>query len=360
MAKGPHVLIVGAGIIGVMIARQLLQKGAEVTLVDAGGNAASAASFGWINASFFLDPHHFALRQEAMAAYERLLRACDIPVRRCGALSWEFDTAGLTAQAEALRSMGYRVQDIDGMRFRELVPNLGAYPDTALFFPDELAAESGAVTRHLTQLAQEGGARLVRGARVIRPLVDKGTVVGVHTDAGTLAADHVVIAAGTGAFAIAEAFGRKIPSARRPALMLRTRPVPLELKPILVTPVGEVRQLPDGGLLMPAAVGHQGASDTELAGSLDDASTDALARLQALFPTVPMEIAESIVAMRPYPMDGFPVVGSIGSGVSLAVMHSGITLGAFMGELLATEILRGPTNETSRWLAPYRPDRFEA
>jgi glycine/D-amino acid oxidase-like deaminating enzyme len=52
------------------------------------------------------------------------------------------------------------------------------------------------------------------------------------------------------------------------------------------------------------------------------------------------------------------VVGGIRrtAGYYEAVTHSGVTLAAIIGRLLATEITRGAV---SPFLRPYRPDRFD-
>ena len=60
--RGPSVLVVGAGIIGAASAYALQSAGAQVTIVDAGGETATDASFGWINACFHHDTAHFHLR----------------------------------------------------------------------------------------------------------------------------------------------------------------------------------------------------------------------------------------------------------------------------------------------------------
>ena len=60
---------------------------------------------------------------------------------------------------------------------------------------------------------------------------------------------------------------------------------------------------------------------------------------------------------RPLPADGFPIVGFAPGrrDVYLAVMHSGVTLGALVGRLAATEMLDGVEAEP---LTPYRLERF--
>jgi glycine/D-amino acid oxidase-like deaminating enzyme len=85
---------------------------------------------------------------------------------------------------------------------------------------------------------------------------------------------------------------------------------------------------------------------------------DALARLQAMLRDVPVTWSHATVAYRPMPEDGMPAVGAVTEGLYVAVMHSGITLGAVMGQQIAAEVLNGPSNETADLLAAYRPDRF--
>jgi glycine/D-amino acid oxidase-like deaminating enzyme len=60
---------------------------------------------------------------------------------------------------------------------------------------------------------------------------------------------------------------------------------------------------------------------------------------------------------RPIPADGFPSVGPLDDvpGYYEAVAHSGITLAAIIGEVLAQEITDG---EISPLIRPYRPGRL--
>ena len=143
----------------------------------------------------------------------------------------------------------------------------------------------------------------------------------------------------------------------RPAIILKTKPVSQLFSHILVSKLGEVRQLPDGSLLMPAAVGHQSYDAPFEGGDLANTAADALARLSQ-FVGFDLELEWAKLAFRPVPQDGLPVVGKIACGAYVAVMHSGITLAAIMGELTSHEVIHSPSDESERWLAPYRPDRF--
>jgi glycine/D-amino acid oxidase-like deaminating enzyme len=68
VADRPHVLIVGAGIIGASIAWHLVRAGARVTVTDAGepGGIATRNSWAWINASWGNPEPYFRLRARAM------------------------------------------------------------------------------------------------------------------------------------------------------------------------------------------------------------------------------------------------------------------------------------------------------
>ncbi len=144
----------------------------------------------------------------------------------------------------------------------------------------------------------------------------------------------------------------------RPALVLKTRPVEKVIRHILVSELGEVRQLPDGAILMPTTVGHQGDASEEVSIPPDVAADQALHRLQDLLPTLGLGWSEVTLAYRPMPQDELPVVGAVKPGLYVGTMHSGMTLGAVMGELIALEMVEGVTNQSGEWLGPYRPERF--
>jgi len=79
-----HVVIIGGGIIGSALAHRLGETGARVTVIE-GAAGATPASFGWINASFYLNDDHFALRAAGLEAWKRL----GGHVTWSGCLCWE-------------------------------------------------------------------------------------------------------------------------------------------------------------------------------------------------------------------------------------------------------------------------------
>ena len=350
-----RVLIVGGGIVGASAAFHLARAGARVTLVDAGTPSATAASFGWINASFYLDEDHHRLRAEGLAAWHRLSSLLDLPLHWQGCLCWDAPPETLEAMHATLSGLGYPVARLTRAEIAAREPALADPPDLALHFPAEGAAASADIPARLLAAAQASGARLLRNIPVTGLLRDGETVTGVATPFGDLAADEVLIAAGTGTPALT---GGAVPLKPRPAYILRTAPQPPLLAHILASPIGEVRQEPDGRLLMPTSVSHQGDSAEALTLSPVEAAGAAMMRLKALLPDLTGDWSEILKADRPVPADDKPVIGRLGPGLTVATLHSGITLGPLVGDLVARDLLEGPDNATAALLAPYRPDRF--
>ncbi|MEO0371272.1 MAG: FAD-dependent oxidoreductase [Pseudomonadota bacterium] len=349
------VIIVGAGIIGAAVAYRLARAGAQVTVVDAGQAGATGASFGWINASFFLHEDHYRLRVEGIAAWRRLEEDLQLPITWCGSLCWE--EGRLETRQDALRALGYDAALIDTKTFARMEPHVGTPPAQSLHFPQEGVAEPIAVAAAVLTAAQEAGAQVVRGVEVTGFERQGLRVVGVQTGAGVLRSDQVLLAAGVGCKRLMAMLDHDLPMLHRPALVIKTAPVARVLNHILVSDIGEVRQLPCGALVMPVAPGHQG-DDSDSVGNMEAEAQSALTRLQALVPQVELRLAETMLAERPMPGDGLPAVGPVAEGAYLTVMHSGITLAAVMGELVCDELLQGETNHSAAWLAPYRPGRF--
>lgn len=348
-------LIIGAGITGAALAFQLSRRGEAVTIISthAEGGLASAASFGWLNASFFLSHPHFHLRHAGLAAHRRLMDQLPVlPTTWPGCLWYEATGEAQAETAADLHELGYSVESLTRAQIAARLPALGPVPETALFFAEEGVADPATLARALIAAS---GAQVVR-ATVQSLTVDAGRVTGVLTDIGPLSADRVILATGTGTPALLQPFGYSLPMLKRPGLMLTTNTLPPICPVVLATPDQEVRQDSDGHLHAPASAGHQG-DHAESLGSFPVVINATLQRLRALFPGQEIHFAHQAMAMRPVPGDGLPVVGQgPAEGLWLAVMHSGATLAPVVAQLLAAEITGGPE---SPLLAEFRPARFQ-
>ena len=344
-------IVIGGGIIGAAIAHRLTDLGEDVTVVEAGAGA-TAASFGWINASFFLNADHFRLRQAGIEAWRRL----GGDVAWTGCLCWEVQGAELDTQRTALQALGYGVEEMDKAGFQTLEPHI-AVPDRALRFAVEGVAEPAATAKRLL-----AGVRCITGVQVEEITHVGGAVTGIRTAQGHMAGDRVVVAAGTASAALLAPLGVSLPMLKRPGVMVRTRPVPQVTSHVLVTPDGEVRQDAQGRIWTPTAANHQGDDTEQLEVPLDRAADAAVERLRALVPQHDIAWDHVMLTHRPVPQDGLPVMGTAGpAGCFVTVMHSGVTLAAIAAELMAAQITdRALSNAEAALLAPYGVDRFQS
>ncbi|MEL6690706.1 MAG: FAD-binding oxidoreductase [Pseudomonadota bacterium] len=349
-------LVVGAGIIGAAIAERLTSRGEEVVIVDGGhvAGGATAASFGWINASFYLDEAHFRLRREGLRAWRRATERMGLRgISWTGTLTWEGD---LDAQEAALYELGYEVTRLDAKSLSYLEPALRNLPEAALAFHLEGVGEPQDVTRGLIDRAVEAGAQLILGQRVRSLLAGDGAVIGVETDAGLIPADHVILATGTGTSALLAPLGVDLPMLDRPADMVVTAPVPSMLGHIIVTEEREIRQDKAGRFWLPSNPRRQDVTGMVEAFDQEDVARRSLDILTNTMVVERPRVEQLIRAKRPVPGDGLPVVGATGvDGLTVAVMHSGVTLAALVGELVANELEGAPSD----LLAPYQLARFQ-
>ena len=356
-----HVIVVGAGIIGAITAYRLAAAGAQVTVIDASqpASAASGASFGWINASFYLDEDHFALRLAAMEAHRRLDRALKTTATVWqGCLCWEEQGAAFDAQYAALERLGYDVRELDHDAVAALEPEITA-PERALCFASEGATDLHQLCHDALNAATALGARVVAGVTVTGIEVTAGRVDGVRWSGGTISADQVVLATGVATQTLLADVGVPLPMLDRPGLILRSAPLPPLLSHILVTPGQEVRQDRSGRLLAPIAASHQSGTAEKIEKNpilLADEAARGVGRL------IGREVAweQVTLAHRPVPQDGLPVMGRAGpAGLYVATLHSGATLAPLAAEIAAREVLDAPLpNEMAALIAPYRPQRF--
>ncbi|MEO0798334.1 MAG: FAD-dependent oxidoreductase [Pseudomonadota bacterium] len=383
--RQPSVIVVGSGIIGAAIAWRLAERGAEVTVVEgrAPATGATANSFAWINAQSPETPAYFALRLAAIAEH-RVLNdrfGDSASARWVGSLAWDQTRDNLAQQARELSDLGHRAELIGANETARLEPNLVEVPEVALYCPDEAMVEPTVLTRAMVQAAVDAGTRVVTGADVasVKTTADGTRVVGVSTAVGEIAADHVVIAAGTGTAPLLSSAGVALPTANRIGMLIHTEPVDPIVSRVLLSPTVHVRQELDGRLIVGEDFsGTFAQTSAQLDTQVDAKTGDQTARRPDRW-SAPLAIAEELLddlpkvlrlreppkigalhfGERPVPGDGHPVIGSVDtlSGLTVAMMHSGITLAPLVGKLVAAEILGDAPQPL---LSAFRPSRFQA
>ena len=416
--SGKHVLVIGAGVVGVCTALYLLRDGHRVTLVDRGapGEATSFGNAGCLNGSsvvpiatpgmlaqvprWLLDPMgpltirwrylpslapwlwRFvragrpervaeiakALRPmvgPTVAMHRDLARAADAEalVRQVGHLhvyrsEAEFakDGMGMAMRAQA----GVAIVELGFDELRQLEPDLDRG-----FVRGRLIQENGhctdplALTRAYVGLARRLGATVLRAEVTGFERADR-RVVSARTSDGDIAADAFVIAGGAWSRDLALGLGDRLPlDTERGYHVMVADPEAGPRTPTTCV-AGKF-------IATPMAAGIRVAGTVEFAGLVAPPNwsrADILLRqLQAMYPRLPRDIPSARLSrwmgFRPSFPDSLPVVGPA-SAVANAFYgfghgHVGLISAPMTGRLLA-DLVGG--NRPSIDPAPYAPRRF--
>ena len=209
------VAVIGAGVVGSAIARELAGYKLSVTLLEARadvGDGTSKANTAILHTGYDAKPG--TLESRLVHAGYHLLSdyagQTGIPVERTGALlvAWDADElAALPALKAKAAANGYdRCKTVDAAEVYRQVPDLGAGALGGLVVPDESIICTWTASLALATDARLRGADL-RLAHRVKSVSHDGGVTTLRCDAGDVPARWVINAAGLGCDEIDRMFG---------------------------------------------------------------------------------------------------------------------------------------------------------
>lgn len=386
------VVVIGGGVSGAAVARELALRGVAVVLVERGeiGSGTTGSGGGGVILQTKRPGLHLTLGLKSA----RLLREIaptlgETGYAMNGALVLLPDDDAVRAFAPFLttqRVAGLPITVLDRNDVRELEPGLtGAFAGATWLPPladglTDAHVAPALLARAYARAAAAAGATLRTGTTVTAIRTAAGRVTSVVTDGGEIPCRIVVNAAGVWAPAVAAMVGLDVPIAPRRGQWLRTVPdgSPTVHRPILEAGYllakfdpaygeqaadpfarmgGSLSLLPqpDGGTFVGGSREFAGY-DTAPDATMTDAILQHATAFMPSLATTP--IARRGAGLRPYTPDGLPIFGPVDGieGYLMAAGHEGdgVSFSAITGQLIADFITDGARDD----LTPFLLSRF--
>ncbi len=207
-------VVIGAGVVGLAVARALTSRGREVLILEAAdsfGTETSSRNSEVIHAGIYYPQGSLKARM-CVTGRTLLYEFCEtygIPYRRCGKLmvaTSESQVGQLERIQAAAHANGVRLESLGRPETLKLEPQLSC--EAALHSPMTGIVDSHAYMLALLGQAESRGATLVTNSTVTRMELDKGGVlIGINNDEPTLRANTVINSAGLQAPRVARLIG---------------------------------------------------------------------------------------------------------------------------------------------------------
>jgi glycine oxidase len=370
MTTEDDILIVGGGVIGLSIARELHKRGVErISVLDAGpcGGEASWAAAGMLGPQCEADEGGaffdlcISSRDLYPALAEELLdeTGVDIELDRAGTLYLAFtddDILTIRRRYEWQSSSGLAVEHLSANEVRSAEPFMSPDVLEALYFPGDWQVDNRKLCTALRRFCHVNGITIRAHSRV-NSLVEEGDrVTGVNSQTGSYKADEVVIAAGawTSELELGESVAPvKVEPIRGQMITMHTAKRLFER--VAYSSRGYLVPRRDGRILA--------GSTTEKVGfnpdTTDEAVTSLFTMACGIAPSLAnLEIADRWAGLRPRSEDGLPIIGRIKAtdGLYLATGHyrNGILLAPVTARLAAEGLLKPESASPDT----FGPERF--
>ena len=367
------VLIIGGGVIGLSIARELHKQGVRrITLVEKGrcGEESSWAAAGMLGPQAEADERDlfFEFCCEARDLYPGIASelfdetGIDIELDRTGTLYVAFtneDAQRLLSRYRWQRDAGLPIELLSQEEVIKLESYISAPVQFGLFFPNDWQVENRKLCSALKKYADLNGILILESTRVERLIVEDGRVTGAQSGDRTFSADTTVLATGAWTSLIQLgllAMPLKVEPVR--GQMICLRPERRFIDHVIYSRRGYLVPRADGRVLAGSTSENVGFEKT----STDEATMglqNMAAEISPFFGGLP--VTDRWSGLRPFAMDGMPILGEIAEYrdlfVATAHYRNGILLAPLTGKLIALK-LAGITE--SEHLRIFSPERFRS
>ena len=225
-------VVIGGGVIGVMTALFLAKKGQSVLLLEKGRIAGeqSSRNWGWVRQQG-RDPGELPIMVESLHLWKSLAAEMGeaLGFRQAGVLylaRTDRELAGFEAWMDHARAHRLDTRMLTAAECSAMLKGSAAPWKGGLLTPSDARAEPWTAVPALAVRAGELGVAIREGCAVRALDLAAGRVAGVLTEAGRVACDHVVVAAGAWSRLFLARHGIALPQLSVLASVAATEPMP--------------------------------------------------------------------------------------------------------------------------------------
>ncbi|MEO5858270.1 MAG: glycine oxidase ThiO [Pyrinomonadaceae bacterium] len=343
-------VIIGGGVIGLTIARELHRRGAgTITVIDRGraGGEASWAAAGMLapNVECRADDELFRICTASNRLYpdfaaELLAETgIDIHLDRSGTLSLAFtedEAAELNAKYTWQRNAGITVESLTSDDIRKLEPEISASVHSGFLYPNDWQVENRQLVAGLRKYCELNQIELIENTAMERLVIRGGEARAVETSRGAQHADRVIVTAGAWSDQLLPV--PKVKPIRGQMISLAASD-PRILDRVIYSHRGYLVPRSDGRVLVGATVENVGFSKEVTA---DAISTLKAAAIEIAPRLAKIEIAEAWAGLRPFVEGEMPVIGRVpdieNAFVATGHYRNGILLAPITAKMIADEV----------------------
>ncbi|MBC7900915.1 MAG: glycine oxidase ThiO [Saprospiraceae bacterium] len=349
--RNSEVLIIGGGVIGLSIAREMHKIGAgRITIIERGsiGREASFAAAGMLapNAETDKIDDFYNFCAESNRLYPDFAAALldetgiDIELDRSGTLYLAFtgdDSIELKKRFDWQTSAGLAVEHLNTRETLTAEPFISPNVRESLFFPNDWQVENRKLLEALRKYSEINGIRIREGTEIREILTAGEKVIGAASDSEKFLAGTTIIA--TGAWTSLIKIGEMPVSVKVKPIrgqMISFHPREKLFKRVIYSSRGYLVPRADGRILAGSTVEDVGfdKSTTETGVSALRCVASEIAPCLA-----GMTISDKWAGLRPYADDGLPVIGEIAGFKNLIIStghyRNGILLAPFTAKIVA-------------------------
>lgn len=360
-------VVIGAGIAGLSIARELAKRGERVLVLEREikGGTASRAAAGLIDpyTEATVDTPVLQLGMQAFELYPSFLDELgpqtrqEVEFKKTGILYLIFskqDEAYLLDRFEWQKKYGFPVESLSAEQVKKLEPAVSKKVEGGVFYPEIPKVNAGKLTEALFQAARSQGVEILTSVQETTIWTEQNKIKGVKTSQGSFEAKAVVVAAGSWSGLDSKlGIEMKISPVRGQILIMRAPATHYPQHILHTTRYAYIVPWPENRILVGSTLesaGYDNRVTPEGKKYILDRASEIIEEIHS-FP-----IEKEWAGLRPRPERELPFIGPTrtpGLFCAVGYYRAGILMGPVVGKLMAEGIHSG---NFSPLLEPFLPE----